>query len=231
MTQPAFVCGYEILAELGRGTTGIVYKARHPVVKPDRVLALKMPLLGSEPEVANRLVRFQNEWNALRVLTWEPDPVIPTLYDVGCDFKGQNDYYVREFVVGSTLEQLVASGAADLRDGIQVLSTIAAAVQRMHRLGIAHRNLRASNVLVTIDGLPKMIGFGHVRPLAGAHGLPPGLSGVVPAVDMLAMQEILVWLCSTLNCPVPAPLEPVRQPDSVPDPGRFAATLDSYLQA
>jgi serine/threonine protein kinase len=128
------VCGYEILAELGRGTTGIVYTARHPVVKPDRLLALKMPSLGSAPEVASRLAGYQNEWNALRVLTWEPDPAIPTLYNVGCDFAGQNNYYVREFVEGSTLEQLVASGAVGLRDGIRVLSTVAGAVQRRDRL-------------------------------------------------------------------------------------------------
>lgn len=92
VTQPTSVCGYEILAELGRGTTGIVYKARHPVVKRDRLLALKMPSLGCALEATGRLARFQNEWNALRVLTWEPDPAIPTLYGVGCNFAGQNDY-------------------------------------------------------------------------------------------------------------------------------------------
>src|SRR5262249_55395336 len=117
VTHPAFVCGYEILAELGRGTTGTVYKARHPVVKPERLLALKMPLLGSAPEATGRLARYHNEWNVLRVLTWKPDPAIPTLYDVGCDAAGQSNYYVREFVDGSALEQLVAKGAVSLREG------------------------------------------------------------------------------------------------------------------
>jgi serine/threonine protein kinase len=111
VTQPAFVCGYEILAELGRGTTGTVYKARHPVLKPDRLVALKSPALGAGPDAASRLARYQNEWNALRVLTWESDPAIPTLYDVGCDSAGQNNYYVREFVDGGTLEELVAGGS------------------------------------------------------------------------------------------------------------------------
>jgi serine/threonine protein kinase len=117
VTQPAFVCGYEILAELGRGTTGTVYKARHPVVKPERLLALKIPSLAPAREATSRLACYHNEWNALRVLTWESDPAIPTLYDVGCDDEGQNNYYVREFVDGSTLEKPVAGGAMGLRGG------------------------------------------------------------------------------------------------------------------
>jgi serine/threonine protein kinase len=231
VTLPAFVCGYEILAELGRGTTGIVYKARHPVVKPDRLVALKVPSLGSGPEAAVRHACYYNEWNALRVLTWEPDPVIPTLYNVVCDFAGQSNCYAREFVEGSTLEQLVASGTVGLRAGIRVLSTIAGAVQRMHALWIAHRNLRASNALVNGDGEPKLIGFRHVGPLTGANRLPPGMSGVSPEVDVRALQEMLAWLSAALHQPVPAPLETVQQPGAVPNPGRFAEALGSYLQA
>jgi serine/threonine protein kinase len=231
VTQPASICGYDILAELGVGTTGIVYKARHPIVKPDRLVALKMLSLGPTPEAANRLACYQNEWNALRVLTWQPDPAIPTLYDVGRDFAGHNYYYVREFVDGRTLQQLVATAALDLRGGIHVLSMIASAVQRMHFLEITHRNLRASNVFVRTDGTPKLIGFGHVWPLAGAGRLPPGMSGVSAEVDVLALQEMLAWLCGTLQQPVPPPLEAVRQPGSVPSPGRFAEALGSYLCA
>ena len=230
MTQPAFVCGYEILAELGRGTTGTFYKARHSVVKPERRLALKVPLLGSGPDATGRMARYHNEWNALRVLTWEPDPAIPTLYDVGCDAAWQNNYYVREFVDGSTLEQLVASGVVSLREGLRVLSAIVGAVQRMHGRGIVHRNLLRSNVLMRADGTAKLIGFGHVWPLAGADGLPPGMLGVSAEVDVQALQEILSWLCATLRQPVPEPLEAVRQSSSARCLGRFAEALGIYLQ-
>jgi serine/threonine-protein kinase len=222
VTQPAFVCGYEILDELCRRTTGIVYKARHPVVKPERLLALKVPLFGSAPEATSRLACYHNEWNALRVLTWEPDPAIPTLYNVGCDAAGQNHHYVREFVDGSTLEQLLASGAVSLREGIRLLSVIAGAVQRMHGRGIAHRNLRASKLLVRADGTAKLIGFGHVWPLAGADHLPAGMSGVSAEVDVRALQEMLAWLCAALRQPVPKPLEAVRQSSATLTPGRFA---------
>jgi serine/threonine protein kinase len=230
VAQPSSICGYEILAELGRGTTGVVYKARHPVVAPDRLVALKMPSLGSGVDAGSRLARYHNEWNALRVLTWEPDPAIPTLYNVGGDAAGQN-HYVREFIEGGTLKQLVESSGVGLRQGIRVLSTITRAVQRMHGRGIAHCNLRGSTVLVRSDGTPKLIGFGHVWPLAGAGSLPPGISGVSADVDVLALQEILAWLCSTLRQPVPAPLETVRQPGSVRNLGRFAEALGSYVVA
>jgi hypothetical protein len=231
VTLPASVCGYEILAELGRGTTGIVYKARHTVVKPDRLVALKMPSLDATSEATGRLACYHNEWNALRILTWEPDPAIPTLYDVGRDFAGENDFYVREFVDGSSLEQLVASGAMGLHEGIRVLLTIAGAMQRMHALWIVHRNVRASNVLVRTDGEAKLIGFRRVWPLAGADRLPPGMSGVSAEIDVRALQEILAWLCTTLCQSVPAPLEEIRQPGAVPSLSQFVEALGRYLQA
>src|SRR5262249_33734643 len=147
-------------------------------VRPDRLVTLKMPSLGSALEAADRLASFHNEWNALRILTWTPDPVVPTLLNVGNDLAGRNHHYVREFVDGSTLEQLVADRALGLREAIHVLSVIAVAVQRMHGLKIAHRNLRPDRILVRSDGVPKLIGFGHVWPLAGDDRVPPGVSGV-----------------------------------------------------
>ena len=229
VTQPASVDGYQILAELGRGTTGVVYKARHPI-KPDRLVAVKMPVLGSASESHQQLARHNNEWNALRILTWEPDPALPTLYDAGYGVLGE-PFYARELMDGCPLEQLVATGTMRLREGIRILATIAGAVQRMHYRQIAHRNLRPSRILVGPDGTTKLIGFGHVGPLAGADRLPPGMSGVSAEVDVMALQEILAWLCAALRQPVPAPQEAVQQPGSVPSPGRFAEALSSYLDA
>src|ERR1700747_1617847 len=96
------ICEYEILTELGRGTTGVVYKARHNHVRPDRLVALKVPLLGSESDAPLRLRRHRNEAQVLALLTFQSDPVLPTLYDVGHDEK--QFYFAREFVDGETLE-------------------------------------------------------------------------------------------------------------------------------
>jgi serine/threonine protein kinase len=157
--------------------------------------------------------------------------VIPTLLNVGCDSAGQNDHYVRELVEGTTLVQLVASGATNLRAAIQVLSTIAGAVHRMHGLGIAHCNLRPATILVTSDGTPKLIGFGHVWPLAGAHNVPRGMSAVSAEIDVHALHEILAWLCARFHQTAAAPLEAVRQAGSLLNPGPFAEALGSCLRA
>jgi len=228
--HPTSVGGYDILSELGRGTTGAVYKARHPFVLPDRVVALKMPLLGSASEAPLRLARYHNEWNVLRILTWEPDPAVPTLYLVGGGVPGQPNFYAREFVEGSTLEQLAAARSLTLQEGITVLAAVARAIVRVHTRGIAHCNLHPSNVLVAVDGTPKLIGFGRVELLTGSDMLPPGSAGVLPEVDVRGLQDLLRWLCVTLQQPVPAGLEWVMAPESATTASAFAEDLDSYLR-
>src|SRR5262249_10122345 len=118
-----------------------------------------------------------------------------------------------------------------MREAIRALSTITGVVQRMHSRGIAHRNLRASNVLVRTDGTAKLIGFGHVWPLARAERLPPGMAGVSAEVDVVALQETLTWLCEELHQPVPASLATVPQPGGAPNLDRFAQALGSYVEA
>jgi serine/threonine protein kinase len=226
--QPASVCGYEVLAELGRGTTGVVYRARHRFVKPNRVVALKVPLLGSVTDTTLRLACHRREWQALARLTREPDPAFPTLYDVGSEGLGQPSYYAREFVDGSTLEQLATAGTLAFRGGVGILAAVAGAVQRVHGRGIAHRNLRPSNVLVSRDGTPKLIGFGLVWVLPGSDRLPPGISGAAE-VDIRALQEMLGWLGAVLGQPLPPCLGAIRQPGSVRNPAAFAEALGSFL--
>jgi hypothetical protein len=126
------LAGYEILAELGRGTTGVLYVARHTVI--NRVSALKLPVLGSTSDVSLQVVRFHREWRVLAYLTTgESNPHLPKLYDVS-EHQGQ-PFYVREFVEGSTLERLAMAGALTMRDGITVLAEIATAVARLHEWG------------------------------------------------------------------------------------------------
>src|SRR6516225_5574876 len=126
MTQRVSLAGYEILGELGRGTTGIIYQARHPI-KPDRLVALKTPRFL--PESGNSEERwrptcFRIESQLLALLTRDSDLHFTTLYDVVAGFglpQHPLGFYAREYVDGSTLQQLATAGSLTLRTGISTL--------------------------------------------------------------------------------------------------------------
>src|SRR5579862_1150181 len=215
MTQPASVGPDAILAELSRGTTGIMYKARHPI-KHDRLVAVKTPHLPAESEVRWRTTCFRMECHVLALMTFKPDPSFATLYDVGAGVPEHPlGYYARELVDGSTLKQLTTARSLTLHGGISVLATVAKAVSLVHAQGFVHRNLDPSNVLISASGMPKLIGFGRVWLLSGTSLLPPSVPGVPAEVDVHALQQMLDWLCEMLGQRVPAPLEGIRQPGSI----------------
>jgi serine/threonine protein kinase len=224
------MCGYEILGELGRGTSGVVYRARCPFVRPDRLLALKVPSFEPVSEANLRLTRYRRESYVLAWLSQEADPALPALYEIGVNADGQQQHIAREFIDGRTLEQLALAGALGVREGIGILAAIAGVVQRVHGRGFAHRNLQPSNVLVDTRGAPKLIGFGLADLLAGSDKLPAGVEGESADVDVRALQRMLGWLCATLRHRVPLPLESVRQPGSVQSLASFERALHSYLQ-
>jgi len=215
---------YEILVELGRGTTGIVYKALDPI---SRLAALKIPLLASAAERPQQLTRFLREAQVLAILTWEQDQGFPTVREVGEVQK--QPYYVREFIEGSTFEDLVTGGCLCLREGVAILAETAETVQRVHGHGCVHRNLHPSNVLVTSAGAAKLIGFGMVGLLPGPPAAPAGSVGLPAAVDLRALARMLEWLCSELRQEAPAELEALCQVGSVPNAARFAEILRLWL--
>jgi serine/threonine-protein kinase len=230
MTQPVSLAGYEILGELGRGTTGVIYQARHPI-KRDRLVTLKTPCLLPESEARWRANCFHLEAQLLARLTSEPDPRFTMLYDVVAGVPGHpHGFYAREYVDGSTLEQLAVARTLTLRTGISILATVAEAVSLVHKQGLAHRNLHPSNVLVVASGTPKLIGLGLTWLLAGSNQLPPGVPGVPAEVDVQALQQMLDWLGTTLRQPIPAPLHGICQSGSLPTPDRFAQVMRTYLQ-
>lgn len=210
---------YEVLAELGRGTSGVVYKARD--IALNRVVALKLPPLAPASNMPERLARARREAEVLAQLTCDPRSAFPMLHEVG-EYQGQ-PYFVREFVEGSTFEQLVNARALPFPESVAVLAEVARAVQQMHNLGIAHRNLHPSNILVAASGAAKLIGFGNVGLLAGSDMLPSEALGVPPEVDVQALMDILGWLSAAFGQPAP----PTR---SVGGPTAFAEALDGYYK-
>src|SRR5262249_51847003 len=167
MNPPELPPEFEILAELGRGTTGIVYKACD--LRLNRVFAIKTPLILSE---AMRTVQFRQFLRESKAMACILDANVAKLHFVA-EYHDR-PYYGREFADGLDLRQCAGNRSIDFGDGMRVLRTIAKTVDVLHRYGIVHRTLDASNVLVAKDGSPKLVGFGRVGLVEEAAHASPG---------------------------------------------------------
>jgi Tol biopolymer transport system component len=157
---------YEILAEIGAGGMGDVYKSRD--TRLDRVVAIKVlpSELAGDPELRRRLEREARAISALN------HPHICTLFDVG---RQQNvDFLVLEYLEGETLGARLAQGPLPLSTAVGYAVQIADALERAHRAGIVHRDLKPANIMLTRNGV-KLLDFGlaQMKPavnVAGGHG-------------------------------------------------------------
>src|ERR1700694_4975097 len=127
---------YEILAPIGAGGMGEVYKARD--TRLDRIIAIKV----SKTEFSER---FEREARAVAALS---HPNICTLHDVG------TNYLVMEYIEGSPLK-----GPLPLDQALRYASQICDALDAAHQKGITHRDLKPANILVTKSGI-KLLDFG-----------------------------------------------------------------------
>ena len=154
---------YEILAELGRGAMGIVYKARDP--KINRVVAVKTISLAGQPpeEELEYRERFFREAEAAGRLS---HPGIVTIFDVGEEPETHAPYIVMEFVAGQSLDKvLLARNDNKLppEQALQVALDLADALDCAHGQGVVHRDLKPANILVTGDGHVKIADFGVAK--------------------------------------------------------------------
>jgi tRNA A-37 threonylcarbamoyl transferase component Bud32 len=147
--------GYDILSELGRGTMGVVYQARH--TRLNRLVALKMAL-GGRAE-AKDLIRFLAEAEAVAAVK---HPNVVQVYDYG-DSDG-HAFMALEFCPGGSLAQKLRDGTQlSPRDAADLMGRIAAGVAAAHEQGIVHRDLKPGNVLLTEEGEPKVADFGLAK--------------------------------------------------------------------
>lgn len=146
---------YEVLQELGRGGMGVVYKARHRILK--RTVALKMILAGSHSTGA-ALQRFLAEARAVAHLQ---HPGIVQIFDMG-----QHDglpWFSLEFVDGPDLQKSLNGKPRDARAAAAIVETICRTMQYAHAHGILHRDLKPANILIDSAGNPKVTDFGLAK--------------------------------------------------------------------
>jgi len=161
---------YEIVAPLGAGGMGEVFRATDTRLGREVAVKVLPQHLSANPEVR---ARFEREARTISSLN---HPHICTLHDVGR--KGDTDYLVMELVDGETLAQRVTKGALPASDVLKLGAQIADALDRAHRAGVVHRDLKPGNVMLTKSGA-KLMDFGLAR-ATGMTG-PAGGSGVTVA--------------------------------------------------
>ena len=153
---------YEIIAPLGAGAMGEVYRARDPRLGRD--LALKV-LPSDVSRDQERLSRFEREARAASALN---HPNIVTIYEIGQ--AGETRYISMELVEGRTLRELLNDGVLPVKRLTALAVQIADGLARAHDAGIVHRDLKPDNIMVTRDGHVKILDFGLAK-LASAKGL------------------------------------------------------------
>jgi serine/threonine protein kinase len=156
---------YEILAPLGAGGMGEVYRARD--TRLGREVAIKV-LPQQHSSNAEVRARFDREAKAVSSLN---HPHICTLFDVGRE--GDTDYLVMELIEGETLAHRLLRGPLPIDQVLSIGAQIAGALARAHRAGIVHRDLKPGNIMLTKSGAKLMdFGLARVSGPASASGGP-----------------------------------------------------------
>src|SRR5262249_4640268 len=159
------VPGYEILSEVGRGSMGVVYKARQQSL--GRTVTLKVLKAGvhAGPEA---VTRFRGAAEAVARLQ---HPNIVQIYEV--DAHNGLPYLVLEFVGGDSLADRLKGVPWPAREAAALVETLARAMHTAHQSRIIHRDLTPGNVLLTTDGVPKITDFGLAERLDASVGHTP----------------------------------------------------------
>jgi tetratricopeptide (TPR) repeat protein/predicted Ser/Thr protein kinase len=149
---------FSIVGLIGEGAMGIVYEAEQD--RPQRRVALKIVRPGMVPPAVLR--RFEQEYEFLGRLH---HPGIAQIYQAGIEETeyGAQPYFAMELVRGKRLDEYVRTKKPALRERLELVASIADAVQHAHHRGIIHRDLKPANILVTDTGEPKILDFGIAR--------------------------------------------------------------------
>jgi serine/threonine protein kinase len=150
---------YRILDEIGRGSMGVVYKARD--LKFDRLVAIKtLSLFGQLSDLEYR-ERFRREAISAGKLS---HPAIVTVFDFGEDPQNQIPYIVMEYIAGRTLEERLSDPTRlPLPLVLRLIQEIAEALHYSHQRGVIHRDVKPGNIMVTEENHAKLADFGVAK--------------------------------------------------------------------
>ena len=179
MTPGTRLGPYEILAPIGAGGMGEVYRAKDPRLGREVAIKVLPSSFSADPD---RLRRFEQEAKAAGLLN---HPNITAVYDIGTE--NQAPYVVTELLEGETLRGALAGGKFSARKAVEYALQIAHGLAAAHEKGIVHRDLKPENLFVTKDGRIKILDFGlakltHTEEGSGVTNLPTATAGTEPGV-------------------------------------------------
>jgi len=150
------VSHYEILEKLGEGGMGVVYKARD--TKLHRTVALKfLPTqMTHDPVTKKRFIREARSASAIQHNN------VCTIYEIGETDDGQMFICMAHYE-GRTLDRLLAEGEITAESALNTVIQIAEGLSKAHEAGITHRDIKPANILITTDGVPKLLDFGLAK--------------------------------------------------------------------
>jgi eukaryotic-like serine/threonine-protein kinase len=148
---------YELLEQIGEGGMGAVYRAVRADGLYDKQVAIKLMRSGLSTDFF--VVRFKNE---RQILAGLEHPNIARLLDGGFTEEGL-PYVVLEFIAGTPIDEYCARHGLSIVDRLKLFRTVCSAVQYAHQNLVVHRDLKPGNILVTEDGVPKLLDFGIAK--------------------------------------------------------------------
>ncbi|MBI3048472.1 MAG: protein kinase [Acidobacteria bacterium] len=183
LTSGTRVGPYEVVAPLGAGGMGEVYRARDTRLKRDVALKILPASFAADPD---RLVRFQREAEVLASLN---HPNIAAIH--GLEESGGALALVMELVEGETLAERIARGPIPVDEVLPIARQIAEGLEAAHEHGVIHRDLKPANIKVRPDGAAKVLDFGLAKALEAA---PAADVTAAPTITSPAMTRIGVIL-------------------------------------
>ena len=151
---------YRILAMVGRGGMGVVYLAERSDGLFEQRVAIKVVQAGSDISLADQ--RLQQE---CRILATLDHPNIARLHDAGSTESGL-PYFVMEYIQGKPIDRFCQERGLSLHDRLRLFLPVCEAVHFAHQKLIVHRDLKPDNILVTEEGVPKLLDFGIAKVLS-----------------------------------------------------------------
>jgi serine/threonine-protein kinase len=179
---------YTLETKIGEGGMGIVYRARHAMLRRPTAVKLLPPEKAGEQTIA----RFEREVQLTAGLT-HPNTV--TVFDYGRTPEGVF-YYAMEFLQGASLEEVVAvDGAQPPGRVVQILHRVAGALSEAHGVGLIHRDIKPANIFLGEQGgepdVPKVLDFGLVKDMSQGEGVGLTQADVITGTPLYMSPEAI----------------------------------------